>query len=99
MMLLDFHRQRVRLAPGTPDRDGVLVFGNGELLAVLVRLTAETHDGLGGSWFLEAGFGYCQCQSAPLFQDLEESEQWIADQMRLPGRTEKADAPPQARIS
>ena len=98
-MLPDFHRQVVHLASGTPDRDGVLVFGNGDLLAVLIELTTETHGGLGGLWFLEAGFGYCQGRSAPLFQDLEEAEQWIADQMRLTGRTERADATPKARLS
>jgi hypothetical protein len=98
-MLPDFHRQAVHLASGTPDRDGVLVFGNGDLLAVLVQLTTETHKGLGGLWFLEAGFGYCQGRSAPLFQSPEEAERWIGDQMRLAGDRRSADASPQARIS
>ena len=77
-----FSHQAVRLGPGTPDRDGVLVFHHGDLVAVLVQLTHETHDGLGGQWFLEAGFGCCTDKNAPLFESPEEAEGWISRQMR-----------------
>ena len=81
-MLATYSHQAVRLGPGTPDRDGVLIFHNGDLVAVLVQLTPETHNGLGGQWFLEAGFGCCMDRNTPLFESPEAAEGWIGQQMR-----------------
>jgi hypothetical protein len=81
-LIATYSRQAVHLGPGTPDRDGVLIFHNGDLAAVLVQLTPETHDGLGGQWFLEAGFGCCVDRNAPLFESPEAAEGWIGQQMR-----------------
>ena len=76
-----FTYQPVQLAEGTPDREGLLVFWGADLLAVLVRLSPETHDGQGGLWFLEAGFGACADKEPPLFSSPEASEPWFAEQM------------------
>ena len=83
-----FSYQPVQLAEGTPDREGLLVFWGAELLAVLVRLSPETHEGQGGLWFLEAGFGSCADKSPPLFRNPEDAEPWFSRQIsEMPRRT------------
>jgi hypothetical protein len=47
--------QPVSLANGDDD-EGMLVFLDDKLVAVLARLSAQ-HDGKAGQWFLECGFG------------------------------------------
>jgi hypothetical protein len=76
-----FTYQPVQLAEGTPDREGLLVFWGADLLAVLVRLSPETHDGQGGLWFLEAGFGACADKSSPLFRTPQDAEPWFGQQI------------------
>jgi hypothetical protein len=75
--------QPVRVATGH-DEEGLLVFAEDRLVAVLVRLTEE-HDDLTGQWFLETGFGPLDGPSSPTFADLEAAQEWIGqrlDQMR-----------------
>jgi hypothetical protein len=76
-----FTYQPVQLAEGTPDREGLLVFWGTDLLAVLVRLSPQTHDGQGGLWFLEAGFGACADKRPPLFGNPEDAEPWLSEQV------------------
>ncbi|WP_134496397.1 hypothetical protein [Microvirga pakistanensis] len=76
-----FTYQPVQLTEGTPEREGLLVFWGTDLLAVLVRLSPEAHDGQGGLWFLEAGFGACADKSPPLFRNPEDAEPWLTEQM------------------
>jgi hypothetical protein len=76
-----FTYQPVQLAMGTPDREGLLVFWGADLLAVLVRLSPETHDGQGGLWFLEAGFGACADRRPPLFTSPAAAEPWFTEQI------------------
>jgi hypothetical protein len=95
-----FNYQPVQLAEGTPDREALLVFRGADLLAVLVRLSPEAHDGQGGLWFLEAGFGACADKSAPLFKNPEDAEPWLIEQMskmsrRTNGQAEQLDPPEQ----
>lgn len=83
-----FSYQPVQLAVGTPDREGLLVFWGADLLAVLARLSPEAHDGQGGLWFLEAGFGACADKRPPLFSSPEAAEPWFSEQMsKALGRT------------
>jgi hypothetical protein len=76
-----FTYQPIHLAAGTPDREGLLVFWRGDLLALLVRLSSEVHDVGGGLWYLEAGFGTCANKSAPLFKSPEDAEPWLSKQI------------------
>lgn len=83
-----FTYQPVQLAKGTPDREGLLVFWGADLLAVLVRLSPETHDSQGGLWFLEAGFGAGADKWPPQFSSPEAAEPWFAEQRsKALGRT------------
>jgi hypothetical protein len=85
-----FTYQPVQLAEGTPDREALLVFWGADLLAILVRLSPETHDGQDGLWFLEAGFGACADKRPPLFPNPEDAEPWLTEQMaNLPRRVNK----------
>lgn len=71
----------ISVATGSNDREGVLIFSNGLLVAVLVRLQDEAHEELRGSWWLEAGFGPCSVVGPPLFSDLAEAKDWIGTQL------------------
>jgi hypothetical protein len=87
-----FTYQPVQLAEGTPDREGLLVFWGADLLAVLVCLSPETHDGQGGLWFLEAGFGVCADKSPPLFRTPVDAEPWFSQQISTMVRRRNGEA-------
>lgn len=71
-------RQSVRVDTGGPDEEGCLVFDNGRLIAVLVRLSSEHDQMLDRKWFLEHGFGELDTSEHPVFDDLGAAEGWIA---------------------
>ncbi|HEY8381535.1 MAG TPA: hypothetical protein VIL09_05210 [Microvirga sp.] len=61
------------------DTDGRLVLADDQLAAVFVRLDGTYHDPEHlGWWHLEAGFGKCSTQHAPLFQTHEEAGTWVS---------------------
>ena len=64
------------------DGEGRLVYADGVLGAVLVRLGA-IHGPQTGWWFLEAGFGRLDTRRPPTFKDLDEAQGWI--EQRLTG--------------
>ncbi len=70
----------VQVATGSSDTESQLVFHDGFLIAVLVRLSDE-HEADAGKWFLEAGFGRIDPRRPPTFVDLVEAQAWIADQL------------------
>ena len=72
--------QPVQVATGSADTESHLVFDDGFLVAVLVRLSDE-HEADAGKWFLEAGFGRVDDPSPPTFGDLDEAQSWISDQL------------------
>ena len=69
--------QPVRVATGSADEDGRLVFADGRLIGVLVQLSAE-HGEIGGQWFVEASFDRLDGTEHPTFQDLGEAKRWLA---------------------
>ncbi|SFM57204.1 hypothetical protein [Methylobacterium pseudosasicola] len=73
---MTLHLQPVRVATSSEDSDGQLVFADGFLVAVLVRLS-DQHGADVGLWFLEAAFGLTSVMSAPLFLDLDAAQGWI----------------------
>ena len=75
--------QQVFVETGGPDEEGRLVFADGKLVAVLVRLSEQHEDeGLAGHWFFEAGFGRLDGPSHPSFGDLRAAENWIARRLK-----------------
>lgn len=56
--------------------DGVLVFKDQWLVALLVRLS-DSHGPRTGRWFLEAGYGALAEQAEVDFADLAAAEAWI----------------------
>lgn len=63
------------------DCEGRLVFRDGWLVAVLVRLSAQ-HDEQEGFWYLEKGFGALDGPDLPSFEHLDEAIAWIADHFK-----------------
>lgn len=72
--------QPVQVALKSDDAEGQLVFADGFLVAVLVRLS-EQHEADAGKWFLEAGFGPVDPLFPPLFADLDDAQGWIEQQL------------------
>lgn len=70
----------VRVWTDRGSEDGCLVFADGCLVAVLVRL-AQDYDALAGRWFVEVGFGPCAFVQAPIFASLDEAKCWVCVQM------------------
>ena len=62
---------------GSADEDGCLVYADGRLVAVLVRLADPVHGDLVGGWFLEAGFGPCASAAVPVFDSLGAAQDWV----------------------
>lgn len=72
--------QPVQVATGSADAESQLVFHDGFLAAVLVRLS-DQHEGKVGKWFLEAGFGRVDAPRPPIFDDLDAALAWIAERL------------------
>ena len=68
--------QAVQVATSSDDTESQLVFADGFLVAVLVRLSAQ-HGEDTGKWLLEAGFGPLAPACPPLFADLAAARAWI----------------------
>ncbi len=73
--------QPVRVATGSPDENGFLVFDDDQkLVALLVQLSDE-HEDEAGQWFYEAGFGPMDGPDHPAFPDLDAAQEWITKRM------------------
>lgn len=71
----------VKVATGSADEEGRLVFHDGRLIAVLVRLDDADHGPAIGQWSLEAGFNGVDSAKPPLFANLTAAERWIERQI------------------
>ena len=67
--------QPVRVATGA-EEDGLLVFAEGRLVAVLVQLSDE-NEIAPGEWYLEAGYGQLDGPDHPTFSNPEVAQAWI----------------------
>jgi hypothetical protein len=83
--------QPVRVETGGPDEDGCLIFADGRLAAVLVRLS-DQHEGLAGQWYYEHGFGPFDGPAHPVFPTIEAAQEWI--DRRRKGRPSRPLPPP-----
>jgi hypothetical protein len=77
---MNLYLQPVQVATGSEDQESRLVFHDGFLVAILMRLSDE-HEGEAGRWFLEAGFGQVDSVRSATFADLDEAQAWIAGQL------------------
>ena len=80
---MNLHLQPVQVATGSNDQESRLVFADGLLVAILVRLSTM-HGADAGRWHMEAGFGHIHDAIAPTFADLDEVQTWIADHLSAP---------------
>ncbi len=71
----------VQVATGL-DEEGVLVFAENRLVAVLVQLSdAHEEQNLTGQWFLETGYGRSLAGEHPTFADLDAAQVWISQRL------------------
>lgn len=69
--------QPARIATDSGDEEGLLLFLDGALVAVVSRLRTSVSDEWSGLWFLEAGFGPCAFRSPGEFASVEAAVQWV----------------------
>jgi hypothetical protein len=62
------------------DEEGLLVFADDYLVAVLVRLSDE-HGDAAGKWFFESGFGRLDDPHHPIFSDLDAAQKYISQRL------------------
>jgi hypothetical protein len=72
--------QPITVETNAPDEEGCLVFVNNRLAAVLVHLSEE-HGRKAGRWYLEHGFGKLDGPAHPIFIDLNEAKNWVAQRV------------------
>jgi hypothetical protein len=77
---MNLRLQPVQVATGSDDIESQLVFADGYLVAVLVRLS-DDHQDEAGLWFLEAGFGPVDDPRQPKFADLDKAQGWIMQRL------------------
>ena len=68
--------QPVELATESGGSESYIVFSDGFLVAVLVRLSG-LHQEEAGMWFLETGFGRLSGPEQPPFPSLDVVQAWI----------------------
>jgi hypothetical protein len=78
-----FSRQHVRLATGTADNEGHLLYAHGDLVLVLARLDHWSHGKMRGNWLVKVAFGCCSDGGPGLFETLDAAEAWIARRYSL----------------
>ena len=72
--------QPVLVASEHNDSESQLVFSDGYLVAVLVRLS-DLHQEAAGKWFLEARFGLISGPEEPPFANLDAAQAWIVQRL------------------
>jgi hypothetical protein len=77
---MSFTLQPIRVATGF-DEEGMMVLDEEQrLVAVLVRLS-DDNEVAAGQWYLEAGFGWIDGGSHPLFSNLDMAQDWISQRV------------------
>lgn len=85
---VDLILHSIHIDTASDDQQGELVFADGKLVAVLVRLGSEAHGDDRGCWFAEAGFGPCDPPAKHVFVTRDEATGWIRE--RIAKRTARA---------
>ncbi len=79
---MTFTLQPVRIATGFQE-EGMLVFAEGRLVAVLVRL-GDDNQVAPGAWYHETGFGrFMDGPDHPIFPNLDDAQDWIAERLAM----------------
>lgn len=78
-MPFDIAFQTTKVRIDGHDSEGLLIFADDQLSAVIVRLDGEAHaPEQKGRWHLEAGFGPCDVRIAPpVFTTPDDAAGWV----------------------
>ena len=89
LLHMSLELQPVLVDTGTKDEEGCLVFADGRLVAVLVRLS-DQHDGVAGQWYHEHGFGpELEKPAHPIFPTLDAAQDWICERRSQSGKARR----------
>jgi hypothetical protein len=69
---------KVRLRTDSDDRDALLLLTDGELVAILVQLADESHEGAQGQWTIETTFGLRPGRRPAAFLSASDAADWVS---------------------
>jgi hypothetical protein len=73
--------ENARIAGGAIPDEGRLIFYDGALVAVLIRLEPELAAQTGGVWYLQAGFGTVEDFHHPSFPSIDDGLAWLSQRL------------------
>lgn len=68
---------KTRIRTGSADNEALLLFDDGELVAILVKLADESHGDARGRWAIEAVFGLSPGRHPEAFDSARDAARWI----------------------
>ncbi|WP_407519841.1 hypothetical protein [Methylobacterium oryzisoli] len=76
-MISPIDSQATRITTESGQEDGLLLFHDGSLVAVISHLRHSVTDEFAGRWFVEAGFGPCARGGSRMFDTAEDAQRWV----------------------
>lgn len=70
---------RIQVRTDSADRNAILLLKGGELVAILVELSDESHDDFRGRWIVEAIFGLNVARRPASFASAQEAADWVGE--------------------
>ena len=67
----------LKVRTGSADANGMLMLVDDHLVAILVELTDEIHEGARGRWALEQTFGLFNASAPETFADVDQAWDWV----------------------
>lgn len=75
--------QPTKVATTSTDEDGLLVYQDQHLVAVIVRLEPAVHgEPYAGKWNLEATFGHLPYPPDKVFEDVDHAQEWLEKRLK-----------------
>ena len=68
-----------RIRTDSDDSNGVLLFDDGELVAILIELADESHGDQRGRWIVEAIFGVQRARNSKTFARASDAADWVSE--------------------
>lgn len=76
---------KIRIKTDSGDHNALMLFYEGELVAILVELADECHGAARGRWTIEATYGLHLERSPATFASAEDAAAWIGQRSGQPG--------------
>lgn len=69
---------KMRIRTDSADNDALMLLNDGELVAILVELSDESHGDVRGHWTIEMTFGLNGIRRPETFASAEDAAKWVS---------------------